>query len=83
MTKKILCLFLTLVMIFGALAVLGSCGGDGGSDVCEHVDANKDNKCDECGEKMGADAGKFFHSSNDRLFWIRGTICFIDNKFNH
>ena len=49
MTKKILCLFLTLVMIFGALAVLGSCGGDGGSDVCDHVDANKDNKCDECG----------------------------------
>ena len=81
MTKKILCLFLTLVMIFGALAVLGSCGG-GGSDVCEHVDANKDNKCDECGEKMGADKedGEEGGGTSFNYPWKNETLIFQMNR---
>ena len=52
MKKKLICLFLALVMTFACVAVLASCGGDGGDTVCEHYDDNKDGKCDDCGEKL-------------------------------
>ncbi len=43
MKKRIISAILTLVMILGVVCVLASCGG------CkEHVDANKDGKCDNC-----------------------------------
>lgn len=44
MKKRIISAILTLVMILGVVCVLASCG-----DKCtEHVDANKDGKCDNC-----------------------------------
>ena len=82
MTKKILCLFLAVVMIFGALAVLGSCGG-GGDETCEHVDANKDNKCDECGEKMGEDKDNGGEDGGGTSFnypWKNETLIFQMNR---
>ena len=47
MKKRIVCLLLALLMAFSVVGVLASCGD------CEHVDANKDGKCDECGEDVG------------------------------
>ncbi len=43
MKTKLLALFLMLAMV---VCVLASCGE------CEHVDADKDGKCDECGETV-------------------------------
>ena len=44
--KKIICLLLSLTLTVLSLAVLSGCGS------CEaHVDADKDNLCDECGEE--------------------------------
>ena len=45
MKKRIVCLFLTVLMVFSCVAVLASCGGD--NTACtNHVDANHDGKCD-------------------------------------
>lgn len=56
MKTKITCLLLVLVMVVGMLA---SCGGDTDTTCTEHVDANKDKKCDVCGEAVtGDDTGK-------------------------
>ena len=54
MKKRIFCLLLAVLMLVGAAGVFTSCGDDPGKkDPCtQHVDANKDNKCDECGEKI-------------------------------
>ena len=52
MKKKLICLFLALVMTFACVAVLASCGGDGGDTACEHYDDNKDGKCDDCGAQL-------------------------------
>ncbi len=53
MKKKIVCLLLAMMMIVGCIGVLASCGG--GDKTCtEHVDADKDNKCDVCGETITA-----------------------------
>ena len=56
MKKRIFCLLLAVLMLVGAAGVFTSCGDDPGKkDPCtQHVDANKDNKCDECGETMTA-----------------------------
>ena len=55
MKKRIFCLLLAVIMLVGTIGVLASCGGGGDDDKCtSHVDANKDNKCDNCGEKMSA-----------------------------
>ena len=54
MKKRIFCLLLAVIMLVGIVGVLASCGDKPGDDTCTHVDANKDNKCDECGEKMSA-----------------------------
>lgn len=43
--KKIIALLLSLVLTFGCVMALASCG-----ECDEHVDANGDRKCDECGE---------------------------------
>lgn len=43
--KKIIALLLSLVLTFGCVMVLAACG-----ECEEHVDANGDRKCDECGE---------------------------------
>ena len=43
--KKIIALLLSLVLTFGCVMVLAACG-----ECDEHVDANGDRKCDECGE---------------------------------
>ena len=52
MKKKLICLFLALVMTFACVAVLGSCGDDTGSGECDHYDDNKDGKCDDCGKTL-------------------------------
>ena len=52
MKKKIVCLVLTLTMLFGTMAILSSCNDDPETSTCEHVDENKDGKCDKCGETM-------------------------------
>ena len=50
MKKKLICALLAIVMIVGSVSVLASCGG---SDVCEeHVDKDKDYKCDVCNESL-------------------------------
>ena len=41
MKKKLICLFLALVMMFACASVLASCGGDTGSGECDHYDDNK------------------------------------------
>lgn len=51
MKKKLLCLFLAVVMMVGCVAVLASCGDDP-IDVCDHIDENDDGKCDDCGETL-------------------------------
>ncbi len=48
MKKKIICLFLAVVMLLGMVSVLAACG----DDACEHVDADNDFVCDECGEAL-------------------------------
>ena len=48
MKKKLICLFLTLVMAFACISVLGSCGGDETPEACPHYDENKDGICDDC-----------------------------------
>ncbi len=53
MKKRIFCLLLAVLMLVGVAGAFTSCGDGPGDDKCtSHVDANKDNKCDECGEKM-------------------------------
>ena len=42
--KRIVCLLLAILMVFGSVAVLASCG-----ECTEHVDANHDGKCDNDG----------------------------------
>ena len=49
MKKKIICLFLAVVMLLGMMSVLAACGGD---EVCEHVDADANGACDKCGEPV-------------------------------
>lgn len=54
MKKRIFCLLLAVLMLVGVAGVFTSCGGTEDPGDCTHVDANKDNKCDECGETMTA-----------------------------
>lgn len=54
MKKRIFCLLLAVLMLVGVAGVFTSCGGTKDPGDCTHVDANKDNKCDECGETMTA-----------------------------
>ena len=49
MNKKLLSLFLAVVMVLSTLFVLASCGD---KECKEHVDANSDGKCDNCGADM-------------------------------
>ncbi len=54
MKKRIFCLLLAVLMLVGVAGVFTSCGGGGNDDCKSHVDTNKDNKCDNCGETMSA-----------------------------
>ena len=65
MKKKLICLLLALVMTFACVAILGSCGGDGGPAECEHYDDNKDGRCDECGEKLIGGGCEGSHTDKD------------------
>ncbi|MBO7304522.1 MAG: hypothetical protein J6V09_04810 [Clostridia bacterium] len=49
MKKRILCLVLAVIMIFGSCFALASCG----EKECTHVDENNDRKCDLCKERVG------------------------------
>ncbi len=51
MKKKLLCLFLAVVMMIGCVAVLAACGDDTPEE-CAHYDDNGDGKCDACNEVM-------------------------------
>ena len=47
MKRRILCLFLTICMLFGTLSILTACGGDG--DPCiQCIDLDNNGKCDVC-----------------------------------
>ena len=55
MKKKLLCLFLAILMLVGSISVLTACGGGGGGEdddpcakTCQKIDENKDGKCDNC-----------------------------------
>lgn len=50
MKKRIICLILTLVLVFGCVALFASCKDD--NDNHEHVDKNNDGICDICGKEM-------------------------------
>ncbi len=52
MKKRIICLILTLVLVFGCVALFASCKDDGNGDH-EHVDKNNDGICDICGKEIG------------------------------
>lgn len=70
MKKKIICALLALVMILGSVSVLAACGDDPTPDTpteCTHVDANKDGKCDKCGEKMSTSQTCNHVDANDDL----------------
>ena len=41
-------------MLVGVAGVFTSCGGDGDDTCTSHVDADKNNKCDNCGAKMSS-----------------------------
>ena len=49
MKKKILCLALTVVMLLGCIAMFASCG-----ECTNHVDPDKDGKCNNCGADIQA-----------------------------
>ena len=53
-TNKLVALLLALLLLFGAMAgTLSSCGDPEEDDPCtEHVDSDKDGKCDKCDEKV-------------------------------
>ncbi len=51
MTKRIICMLLAVIMLFGCIGVLSACKDDTPKE-CVHVDEDKDNLCDSCGEKM-------------------------------
>ena len=81
MKKKLICLFLALVMTFACVAVLGSCGDDTGSGECDHYDDNKDGKCDDCGttleencKHVDADGDKFCDKCKADMSTIGTTI---------
>ena len=47
MKRRIICLFLTICMLFGTLSILTACGGDG--DPCiQCIDLDNNGKCDVC-----------------------------------
>ena len=51
--KRLIALFLALMLVFSVSLALTACGdSDKDSESCEHVDKDKDNKCDECGKDM-------------------------------
>ena len=66
MKKKLICLFLALVMMFACASVLASCGDDTGSGECDHYDDNKDGKCDDCGATLKEDC-KHVDANKDKL----------------
>ena len=51
MKKRIICLILTLVLVFGCVALFASCK-DNNNDNHEHVDKNNDGICDICGKEI-------------------------------
>lgn len=64
MKKRIFCLLLAVLMLVGVAGAFTSCGDKPGDGKCtSHVDENKDNKCDNCGEKMSA---KCSHKDTDK-----------------
>ncbi len=67
MKKKLICLFLALVMTFACVAVLGSCGDDTPTECTEHYDDNKDGKCDECGATLIEGCDKHVDENGDDL----------------
>ena len=60
MKKKILCLFLTILMLVGSMSILTACGGGGGdedpddpcAETCAKIDEDKNCKCDNCKKKI-------------------------------
>ena len=82
MKKKIVCLFLAVLMLVGVVGALASCG-DKDPEPCEtHVDANKDGKCDVCSEPVknnnnggngGGDVGD--HTCEDKDGDLRCDTC--------
>ena len=51
MKKRIICLILTLVLVFGCVALFASCKDNNNANH-EHVDKNNDGICDICGKEI-------------------------------
>lgn len=68
--KKLLLLILSVAMIISMLAFVTSCGGD----CTEHVDADKDGKCDECGETVEVVCTEHKDENDDVLCDICGEV---------
>ena len=64
MKKKLICLFLALVMTFACVAILGSCGDDT-PDECDHYDENNDGKCDACNATLNETCTNHVDSDDD------------------
>ena len=77
MKKKLICLFLALVMMFACASVLASCGEDTGDTACSHYDDNKDGKCDDCGEVI--DKGcEHTDANGDKIYTVNYGLSTID-----
>ena len=70
--KKIIVLVLSLVLCMSVTFMFASCsminkilGKDDPADTCEHVDADEDGLCDECGAEIPADDTCEHRDAND------------------
>ncbi len=68
--KKLLLLILSVAMIILMLAFVTSCGGD----CTEHIDADKDGKCDECGAEVEVVCTEHKDDNDDVLCDICGEV---------
>lgn len=67
MKKRILCLILALAMMISCVAILASCGEEDtpNTGCTEHVDDDKNGKCDVCGEEIIKQCNKHVDEDGD------------------
>ena len=88
MKKRIICVFLAIVMLIGTITVFASCGkngdqggqGTGTGTTCDHVDDDEDGWCDKCEVEMEDEGGedaecKHVDKKNDKKKNIPDGIC--------
>ncbi len=67
MKKRIICLVLTIVMIFGMVSILAACGPEKPKDCETCVDANEDGKCDVCNKPVKKEECEHIDENGDEL----------------